>query len=571
MLFDFASAADDRAPRALSMLLFVTLPIVAHAAGGDWPTLVNATSPLTLAVEPACGSIDASNFSEIIGQHRPDESAESGTRSLIDIGDDVLGPLWRLEIAGRRMERPLSPRSMSAVTLESETRSASPVPSREPEDEHVNVQVEALAATIEYDPPFYSGTMKVPPESFTLFYGHEKNAQRINLANADEDELVHLFDACDPATFGRNKENVFDETYRKARKMDTSNFQCAFDAERLGLVNIACGNLTFGESWLKIVKAELYKLNVYGPGSFFKPHKDTPRGKDMFGSLVVTFPTVHEGGELVLRHKEKEEVLNFAAWLREESEPCVAYAAFFSDVEHEVLEVKSGYRVTLTYNLYLEDGPEPDPRLPFPVRALVPRSEQQFGEMLVKLLDDPTFLPEGGTLGFDLEHQYPIETPRFEGWLSASKNRFTPLLRILKGNDAMVLRAFRHQSIQPFLMAVYDLDGVKMMFHDFLYIGRGIDSYHEDPFDVMVEYGAIIIDNKDAAIYWANLPEVEETVVWVTKPTNANQRLSTYAAFGNEVEQNHLYGDLCLIVRVGPPGNRQSSKRVDPKWGRGRI
>ncbi|THH12096.1 hypothetical protein EW146_g7825 [Bondarzewia mesenterica] len=458
--------------------------------------------------------------------------------------------------------RPLSPRSMSAVTLESATRSASPVLSREPEDEHVNVQVETLAATIEYDPPFYSGTMKVSPESFALFYGQENNAQRINLSNADEEKLVHLFDACDSATFGRNEENVFDETYRKARKMDTSNFQCAFDAERLGLVDIACGNLIFGESRLKIVKAELYKLNVYGPGSFFKPHKDTPRGEDMFGSLVVTFPTVHEGGELVLRHSEKEEVLNFAAWLKKENEPCVAYAAFFSDVEHEVLEVKSGYRVTLTYNLYLEDGPGPDPRLPFPVRALVPRSEQQFGKTLVKLLDDPTFLPEGGTLGFGLEHQYPIETPRFQGCLSASKNRFTPLLRILKGNDAMILRAFRHQSIQPFLMAVYDDDnGVKMMCHDFLYIDHGIDSDFEDTLDVMVETGAIIIDNKDAKFYRDNVPEVKETVVWVTKPTNANQRLSTYATYGNEVSQDHLYGDLCLIVRVAPPGKRNSGKR----------
>jgi len=30
----------------------------------------------------------------------------------------------------------------------------------------------------------------------------------------------------------------------------------------------------------------------------------------------------------------------------------ISYAAFYGDVEHEVTEVKSGYRLTLTYNLY---------------------------------------------------------------------------------------------------------------------------------------------------------------------------------------------------------------------------
>lgn len=35
------------------------------------------------------------------------------------------------------------------------------------------------------------------------------------------------------------------------------------------------------------VRAEPYKLHVYRPGDFFKPHVDTPRGAGQFGSLVV--------------------------------------------------------------------------------------------------------------------------------------------------------------------------------------------------------------------------------------------------------------------------------------------
>lgn len=82
-----------------------------------------------------------------------------------------------------------------------------------------------------------------------------------------------------------------------------------------------------------------------GPGSFFKAHQDTPRGPNMFGSLVVVFPTPHEGGALVLRSdngERQEEILDFSAWLKETETPSVAYALFFGDITHEVYEVTRG-------------------------------------------------------------------------------------------------------------------------------------------------------------------------------------------------------------------------------------
>ena len=33
----------------------------------------------------------------------------------------------------------------------------------------------------------------------------------------------------------------------------------------------------------------------------------------------------------------------------------IEWAAFYSDCEHEVMEVQSGHRVTLTYNLYVRE------------------------------------------------------------------------------------------------------------------------------------------------------------------------------------------------------------------------
>ena len=36
--------------------------------------------------------------------------------------------------------------------------------------------------------------------------------------------------------------------------------------------------------------------------------------------------------------------------------PSISWAAFYSDCEHEVLEVTEGHRLTLTYNLYCGRG-----------------------------------------------------------------------------------------------------------------------------------------------------------------------------------------------------------------------
>ena len=117
----------------------------------------------------------------------------------------------------------------------------------------------------------------------------------------------------------------------------------------------------------------------------------------MFGSLVLVFPTPHEGGELVLRHDSKDWTFD-AAHILSGTARSVAYIAFFSDVEHEVLPVKSGHRVTLTYNLYYGPDPEdpvPEDTLPLPQPSLDVRAPPHANTSAVRtalkaLLDDPS-------------------------------------------------------------------------------------------------------------------------------------------------------------------------------------
>jgi len=86
---------------------------------------------------------------------------------------------------------------------------------------------------------------------------------RIDLSRASQIQLKHLADTCDAATFGVNQQDVLDESYRKAGKLDNVNFATKFVIEGSGLMDVACSELLEGHESNKQVRAELYKLNVY--------------------------------------------------------------------------------------------------------------------------------------------------------------------------------------------------------------------------------------------------------------------------------------------------------------------
>jgi hypothetical protein len=76
----------------------------------------------------------------------------------------------------------------------------------------------------------------------------------------------------------------------------------------------------------------------------------------MVGSLVVVFPTPHEGGALLVRHGDQEWTLDPDLELTSANArtPMFGFVALLKGVEHEVAPVISGHRVTLRYLLYVD-------------------------------------------------------------------------------------------------------------------------------------------------------------------------------------------------------------------------
>jgi hypothetical protein len=97
------------------------------------------------------------------------------------------------------------------------------------------------------------------------------------------------------------------------------------------------------------LEAHLYKLLLYEPGSFFLAHRDGEKLDRMVATLVIALPSAHEGGELVVRHEGQEETVDYSPQSRFQTQ----FAAFYTDCEHEIRPVTSGFRLALVYNLTL--------------------------------------------------------------------------------------------------------------------------------------------------------------------------------------------------------------------------
>ena len=165
----------------------------------------------------------------------------------------------------------------------------------------------------------------------------------------------------------------------------------------------------------------------------------------MFGSLVVCLPTQFQGGALVARHRGEQVVYD---WSSPPEDPVqkIQWAAFFSDIEHEILPVTEGYRVTLTYNLYNCDEARAEPDVASPFYA-----------SLKSAVGHPHFLREGRTLGFACQHSYVFE----------ELNHSLGLSTLLKGPDQTIFSTAKSLGLEVEVKPIMRCSG-----GDFKYVGK---------------------------------------------------------------------------------------------------
>ena len=96
-------------------------------------------------------------------------------------------------------------------------------------------------------------------------------------------------------------------------------------------------------------RAELDKMVLYEAGSSIQRQASTQDSR-IFGKLIVQLPSRFTGGEFVVYERNKVKTLDFGQ-LEGSSSYLIHYAAYFADLEYKMMEVTSGYRLVLVYNL----------------------------------------------------------------------------------------------------------------------------------------------------------------------------------------------------------------------------
>ena len=258
---------------------------------------------------------------------------------------------------------------------------------------------------------------------------------------------------------------------------------------------------------------------------------------------MVILPTKHEGGSLVFRHGGREFSFDSASAINQDGLRQAPFVAFYSDVEHEVSVITSGYRVTLTYNLHLVTPnlsitPEPTPS-DLSAASLTEICEQLKGA-LSSLLNTPTFLPNGGFIGFGLTHKYPFN----------AHTNLSAIEDYLKGTDVAFAQVCDDLGLNFKLKAVYteDYKNVWALVDKFLeFDGEQIE-------DGILEYLTQGGDNTeivfDVSKSLSSTSEDAEPIFWLKPPTGENEIKTAYIHYGNEATLDYAYGDVCLVAQV---------------------
>jgi predicted 2-oxoglutarate/Fe(II)-dependent dioxygenase YbiX len=165
------------------------------------------------------------------------------------------------------------------------------------------------------------------------------------LMPAQADRLVAIAGA---APYGRGTETVVDPDIRRTWQIDPGKVRIGGRHWEKTLADVVA-EVALGLGVNEPVAADFYKLLVYDAGSFFVEHRDTEKVEGMFATMVLVLPSSHCGGELVVKHVDREVVLD----LRPQEPSEIGFAAFFADCVHEVRPVTTGCRLTLVYNLWL--------------------------------------------------------------------------------------------------------------------------------------------------------------------------------------------------------------------------
>jgi hypothetical protein len=422
--------------------------------------------------------------------------------------------------------------------------------------------------------PFSCEGTFVPDKSVALVFKDRSRFEVIRAKNAFDQKngLRPLLEHCKPAPFGEGKKTRYDRKVRDALQLKAEKGGFAvenFDPESAGILKKVQRELVPHDP--SPISAELYTVNVYIDGGHFAPHKDTPRGSDMFGTLVVCLPSQFANGKLVLSHRGVVQKFDWGRAIQAQKKPNqLHWIAFFGDVDHQIERIWFGARVTLTYLLHRGAGGALSRDTAR--EDLAPRVQGAWRA----LLTDQSFLPKGGPLAYPCCHLYHQDA-RFQQKQSPITQ---DTVTMLKGRDYLVaataLEAGLEVTFNPYMFEncadeTWQLDRFPTR-NEQARLGSQMDS---SGLQRILPIRASSEQEGDFGVTWLEPPPASEDASWRSEseddsglPAAAHLHSCEYCPwgyFGNEASEVDLYTYAALHIKIPPVGRGLRLASKPPK------
>ncbi|KAI4844366.1 hypothetical protein E4T44_06230 [Aureobasidium sp. EXF-8845] len=247
----------------------------------------------------------------------------------------------------------------------------------------------------------------------TIRYGAPGQGQTLRLPTetSKDPAFLNLINACEPATFGRDGNDVYDEQYRKATKLDTSDFCTDFCPYETGIIDIVSQLLmpSIKRKAASLVRPEELLTRRRQGRCWTSARCD--RGLPDLGSIMKIYKEEYEQRLDQVLEQRLDDIDLFLLDILAEARP--------QDVQAQPIaapaETLTGIRAEL-YKLNFYSGPSGK----FKAHVDTPRSETQVGSLVVCLPSEF----EGGILS--VSHQG--KAVGFD-WSASSSTGQTPCIQ----------------------------------------------------------------------------------------------------------------------------------------------
>ncbi|KAK7025230.1 hypothetical protein R3P38DRAFT_2530769 [Favolaschia claudopus] len=191
--------------------------------------------------------------------------------------------------------------------------------------------------------------------------------------------LRRWYDAGDVSGYGdvKSQQTKIDSAVRHAREIPAKDF--GVSNEFINEVETIWAQSSFFPTH---VRAEPYKIHLYGPGGKFIAHRDTPE-TDLVGTFLVGLGDTaktrenNENGAFVVNDHSNftYHTANLGSWI-----------AFYPDVEHAVQEIANGYRAVIAFKIFRIHREPPelpvDSAMHHKMKNLLAQVEKPYGILL---------------------------------------------------------------------------------------------------------------------------------------------------------------------------------------------